>query len=289
MKHVLIFLSLFLSIFNSWGFTLVERGIAAGYPFGGILEPGLEYMNLNAYISHPHTTETPSRNLIGEIPVFIYNSKENFLLNGQLQIHVTTPTLVLEKGGEKRASSWYGYSFNPFGIVGLAWRLPLGFSFSNAVGGLAPWHSNIDDENRPVVFGPQASNSWTFVETFGFSHYVKDDHNFTTVMFLGFPGIDYNYHEKVEPDFINLCFTFTKRFQHLEFGPIAYFTADFGTNQNQQQFAVGPLVGYHWKHTYLQFWWAHDTYHNNFESLHSGGFVRFVFQFDQERDEEKEY
>jgi hypothetical protein len=282
---------LFFTLFStlSWAVSLIERGVVAGYPFGGILDPGLEYMNINSYISHPSTTENASRNLIGEVPVFIYNSKENFFLNGQLQVHVTTPTLVLEKGGEKGAKSWYGYSFNPLGIAGLAWRLPFGFSCSNAIGGLPPWNSNLDENKRPFRFGPEASNAWIFLDAFGFSHYVKDDHNFTVTMFLGFPGVDQKYRKKVDPDFINLSLTMTKRFQHLEFGPIAYFTADYGTNENQQQFAIGPLVGYHWKHTYLQFWWAHDTYQNHFESFHSGGYMRFVFQFDQDSKEEKEY
>jgi hypothetical protein len=170
----LLFLLLFIT--NIHALSLVEKGIAAGYPFGGILRPGLEYMNINNYISHP-SAELPSINFTSNIPIIIYNTSENYFLNGQLQFHLAPPSVIFQKGGEE-GKTWHGSTYNPLGLAGVAWKLPLGFSFSNAIGGFIPWQS-----------AEPAYNGWTFVDALGFSHYEEHDHNFTTVFFLNFPGI----------------------------------------------------------------------------------------------------
>jgi hypothetical protein len=251
---------------KSFALSLVEKGISAGYPFGGILRPGLEYMNINSYISHPSKFE-PSSNLTSNIPVIIFNTSDNYFLNGQLQFHIAPPAVFFKKGGEEY-SSWHGSTYNPLGLAGVAWKLPYGFSFSNAIGGFIPWQS-----------GEPAYNGWTFVNAFGLSHYEENDHNFTTVLFVNIPGINYKEHAKTEPDSIALNVTATIERQHIEFGPIAYLSADFGSRIKQQQLAFGPLIGFHFKEFYIQFWWGHDAYQHHFSSQHSGGFVRFVLEF----------
>ncbi len=251
---------------KTYALSLVEKGISAGYPFGGILHPGFEYMNINNYISHP-SKAFASQNLMSNIPVFIYNSSEHSVLNGQLQLHIAPPAVVLQKDGLEN-KTWHGSTYNPIGLAGIAWKLPLGFSFSNAIGGFVPWQSQ-----------EPAYNGWTFVNAFGLSHYQEHDHNFTSVVFFNIPGINYREHRKSDPDSIAINLTATIERQHIEFGPIVYMSADFGERFPQQQIAFGPLIGFHFKDFYVQFWWGHDAYQQNFPSQHSGGYLRFVLEF----------
>lgn len=254
--------------------SLVERGLSVGYPFGAKHEPGWEYMNINSYISHPAGGEDIlSKNTYSNISTFIYNKPGEFL-KGQLQLHIAVPSVVFEKGPETK--NWHGGVYSPFGIIGLAWDLPWGFSFSNALGGFAPWTS-----------APGGYNAWTLVDAFAVSHYDPHDHDFSATLFMGFPAAlgflepNKDTQSRTDPNFINLSLTATKIVNHVEFGPIGYFTSDYNFPIIQQQFSIGGLIGYYFEDFYIQAWYGHDTFQRNYQSLHSGGFVRITFELDR--------
>jgi hypothetical protein len=254
--------------------SLVERGISIGYPFGAKHEPGWEYMDINSYISHPAGGEDRlSKNTYSNVSTFIYNKPGEFL-KGQLQLHVAVPSVVFEKGPETK--NWHGGVYNPFGIIGLAWDLPWGFSFSNALGGFTPWTS-----------APGGYHAWALVDAFAVSHYDPHDHDFSATLFMGFPGAlgflepNKDTQSRTDPNFINLSLTATKIVNHVEFGPIGYFTSDYNFPIIQQQFSIGGLIGYYFEDFYIQAWYGHDTFQRNYQSLHSGGFVRITFELDR--------
>ncbi len=260
-------LSLFFS-FQAFGYSLVERGVSIGYPFGAKHEPGLEYMSINAYLNHPAgANHTLSRNTYSNISTFIYNKPGKFL-NGQLQLHFAFPAMVFEKGPDTQ--NWHAGVYNPFGIVGVAWDLIQGWSFSNSVGGFTRWQG-----------ATTAYNGWVFVDTLGLSHYDPHDHDLSATLFLGFPGPDKQFQKRLDANFLNLNLTATKIVKNIEFGPIAYFTNDFNFPIIQKQFALGGLLGFYFKDFYIQAWYSHDTFQQNYQSLHSGGFVRLTFALDR--------
>jgi Putative MetA-pathway of phenol degradation len=252
---------------NCHASSVVERGVSVGYPFGAKHENGFEYMNVVSLISHPARGEFQSRNTVADIPVIIYN-KPNDFLGGQFQVHAALPPPEAERGPE--GTSWRVGTNNPLVLLGVAWDLPYGFSFSNSVGGFFPWQSSIS-----------AMDAWTFIDAFAVSYYKALDYNFSATLFLGFTGINYKYHQKTDPDFINLSLTATRTFDNIEFGPIAYFTQDISGEIRQAQFSMGGLIGFYFKNFYIQAWYGHDTYQQNYQSLHSGGFVRTTVHFDK--------
>jgi len=265
MPCLVLALILFFSLI-SHASSIVERGVAVGYPFGAKHEDGLEYMNVVSIISHVSRGEQQSQNTVANIPIFIYNKPGDFL-GGQFQAHLVLPPPEAERGPE--GTAWHVGTNNPFGLLGVAWDLPYGMSFSNSLGGFFPWQSK-----------PNALNAWTFVDALALSYYEPLDHNLSATLFLGYPGIDYSTHAKAANDFINLSLTATRTFHHIEFGPIAYFTHDISGLYRQGQFSLGGLIGFYFKDFYIQAWYGHDTYQQNYQSQHSGGFVRFALRLD---------
>ena len=259
---------IFFISFKTYAYSVVERGVSIGYPFCAKHEPGLEFMSINAYLSHPAGRNGElSKNTYSHIPTFIYN-KPGVFLNGQLQVHVAFPSVVFEKGPDTQ--NWHAGVYNPFGIAGVAWDLFQGWSFSNSVGGFTPWQGS-----------PTDYNGWVFVDALGLSHYDENDHDLSATLFLGFPGPDRKVKERLDANFANLNLTATKIVNHIEFGPIGYFTSDFNYSIIQKQFALGGLVGFYFKDFYIQAWYSHDTYQKNYQSPHSGGFVRLTFALDR--------
>ncbi len=277
MKKKLIFLFFMVLSLNSWTYSLVERGVAVGEHLASISKPGIEYKNINFYGSQPGNQKEHSENTIAEIPVFVVRSKKR-ILGGQFMLHLVPASLVFNKGvgdpfkRESANAKWEGGSFNPFGLAGVAWDLPLGWGISNSVGGFIPWHGS-DFSYR----------GWVFVDALALGHFKERDHNLTGILFIGVPGEHSKFHHKGDNDFINLNVTATKTFREkYEIGGLLYYTRDIGAQvlpviPKQSQLAFGGIVGYHSDNWYIQAWYGHDVTQENYRSLHSIGFVRLVF------------
>jgi hypothetical protein len=272
-KNIYYLFFILLSI-NSWAYSLVERGVGVDIPLASISKPGIALHNINTYGSQPRGDKKPSINTIAEIPVFVVRSKQKFF-GGQLIMHLVTPSLVFDKGSgdpfksESVNAKWQGGSFNPFGIAGIAWDLPLGWGVSNSVGGFIPWHGS-DFSYR----------GWVFVDAIALGHFKERDHNLTGILFIGVPGEHSKFHHKGDNDFINFNVTATKTFKEkYEIGGLLYYTRDIGAQvlpviPKQSQLAFGGLVGYHADNWFVQAWYGHDVTQENYRSLHSIGYVR---------------
>jgi hypothetical protein len=268
------FLFFILLSINSWGYSLVERGVAIGYSFASKRKPGIVYHNINSYGSQPRGDNKPSMNTISEIPIFIVRSKQKYL-GGQLILHLVPPTLIFDKGSgdpfkrESVNAKWHGGTYNPFGAAGIAWDLPLGWGFSNSVGWFVPW----DGSNF-------AYHGWSFIDAIAFGHFKEREHNLTGILFIGIPGEDSKFHHKGDNNFINFNLTATRTFKEkYEIGGLLYYTSDFGPQvlpviPKQTQLAVGGLVGYHADNWFVQAWYGHDVSQENYPSFHSIGFIR---------------
>lgn len=263
--------------FNSWGYSLIERGVAVNEPLASIRKPGISFHMINSYGSQPRGLNEPSVNTIAEIPFFVVASKQK-LFGGQFIMHLAPPSLVFDKGSgdpfkqESVNTKWEGGSFNPFGIAGLAWDLPLGWGISNSVGGFIPWHGS-DFSYR----------GWVFIDAIALGNFKERDHNLTGILFFGIPGDHSKLHHKGDNDFINLNITATKTFKEkYEIGGLLYYTRDIGSQvlpfiPLQSQLAFGGIVGYHADEWSVQAWYGHDVTQENYRSLHSIGFVRINF------------
>ena len=278
MKKILFFILIELINFNALCYSLVERGASVGIPLGSVQKPDLEYQNVNTYISEPGNLNHHSVNIMSNIPVFTYHSK-NRVLGGQVILHLVPPSLVFEKGKgqpfkqlNEFNKKWEGGSFNPFGLAGIAWDLPLGWGFSNSVGGFIPWQGS-----------NYSYHGWVFIDAIGLGHYKPRDHNFTGIVFIGVPGVYTSIHQKADNNFFNFNLTASKTFKEkYEIGGLMYHTRDFGKQAGelfpmQSQLAFGGLIGYYQENWYIQAWYGHDVSQKNYHALCSAGFIRLKY------------
>ena len=72
----------------------------------------------------------------------------------------------------------------------------------------------------------------------------------------------------INPNFLNVDLTATKKFGKWEIGPVGYYSTDLNSPlvgyQKQSQFAVGGLVGYDFGPVILQAYLTTDVYEKNY-------------------------
>ncbi len=274
-----LFIFLLLACFNSFSYSLVERGVAIGQASASKKIPGIQYQNVNSYSSQPGDAQTMSENTMANTSILSFFSKKS-ILGGQYLLTLVPPSFGFEKGKlnkfdkyDSPNKKWEGGSYNPFGLTGIIWDLPYGWGLSNSAGGFFPWSGS-----------EHSYHGWVFVDALAMGHYKDLDHNFTGLLFIGVPGVDSRFHKKTNNNFLNFNLTASRTFKEkYELGGILYYTKDIGEPAHtllpiQSQLAFGGLLGFYQKHWYVQAWYGHDVSQTNYTSLHSIGFVRFTIE-----------
>jgi hypothetical protein len=229
-------------------------GVAAGAP----LPPGFYFVNTADWgcrDTNPNTT------CVGvDIPVIAWATPWT-LLGGRLQFLLATPVVEVGVNNTNYVSGIY----NPFFAGQLAWDLGNGFGVSYALG----MYFGV---NSDVAFDSSSLN-----QRFAIS-YTANGWNLTANLIWGIQFEEST--NTVNPDFLNLDLTATKKFGKWEIGPVAYYSTDLNSPidgyARQSQFAVGGLIGYDFGPVILQAYLTTDVWEQNYGGHDVRGWARII-------------
>jgi hypothetical protein len=231
-------------------------GVAAGAP----LPPGFYFVNTGDWGCR---NTSPNDTCVGvDIPVVAWSTPWQ-LLGARLQFLVATP--VVEVGVQN--SNYHSGVYNPLVSGQLAWDLGNGWGFSYLLGAYF-------GVNSPVAFDSTSLN-----QRFALS-YTGNGWNLTANAIWGIqfdsvtncnPAFNPAFSVgpcSINPNFLNVDLTATKKFGKWEIGPVGYYSTDLNSPlvgyQKQSQFAVGGLVGYDFGPVILQAYLTTDVYEKNY-------------------------
>ena len=231
-------------------------GVAAGAP----LPPGFYFVNTGDWGCR---NTSPNDTCVGvDIPVVAWSTPWQ-LLGARLQFLVATP--VVEVGVQN--SDFHSGVYNPLVSGQLAWDLGNGWGFSYLLGAYF-------GVNSPVAFDSTSLN-----QRFALS-YTGNGWNLTANAIWGIqfdsvtncnPAFNPAFSVgpcSINPNFLNVDLTATKKFGKWEIGPVGYYSTDLNSPlvgyQKQSQFAVGGLVGYDFGPVILQAYLTTDVYEKNY-------------------------
>jgi hypothetical protein len=220
-------------------------GVGAGTP----LAPGWYFIDT---VNWGVRDTSPNRTAVGvNIPVIAWSTPWTFL-NARVQFLGAFPAVdvgVTGPGGSY-VYDWY----NPFFAGQLAWDLGAGWGFSYAIG------TYIGLQN-PVAFDSTSLN-----QRFALS-YTLSGWDLTANLIWGIHpnGVT----TTINPDFLNLDLTATKKFGNWELGAVGFFSTDLNNPlppvyARKNQFALGPLVGYNFGAVILQGYLTRDVAETNY-------------------------
>jgi hypothetical protein len=219
---------------------VTEAGELVGLAMGAPLPEGLYFVDTASIVSlGPNYKET----LYVNIPVVAWSTPWK-VLGGRVEGYIAVPELYV---GIKNSTSTAGL-YNPALLIGEAWDLGNGLSFSNFVGGYAPM-------NSPITHG---QNEWVFNERAALS-YTANGYDLTAHITYGVTGDAQQTGETASPDYINYDLTATKTFGKWEVGPVAFGTNDLSRGSNSHLFEMGGLVGYGFGPLSIQTYMTHSV------------------------------
>ena len=227
-------------------------GIAAGAP----LPPGVYFVNTFDY-GHRDGVDTFSA---VDIPVVAWSTPWT-LLGARLQFLLATPVIEV---GVPHTNFDVGV-YNPLIAGQLAWDLGNGWGVSYALGA----YIGVD---TAVSFDSTSLN-----QRFAAS-YTANGWNLTANLIYGiqFDAVT----NTLNPDFLNLDLTATKKFGKWEIGPVAFGSTDLTRPipgyQKQSQFAVGGLVGYDFGPVIMQAYVTTDVAEENYGGHDTRGWFRLI-------------
>lgn len=227
-------------------------GIAAGAP----LPEGLYFVNTFDY-GHRDGVDVFSA---VDIPVVAWSTPWT-LLGARVQFLVATPAIAVGVPHTNYTVDLY----NPLVSGQLAWDLGNGWGFSYLLGA----YIGVD---TPVSFDSTSIN-----QRFAAS-YTANGWNLTANLIYGIQ-LD-AVTNTINPDFLNLDLTATKKFGKWEVGPVAFGSTDltnpFPGYLKQRQFAVGGLLGYDFGPITLQAYVTTDVAEDNYGGKDTRGWFRMI-------------
>lgn len=227
-------------------------GIAAGAP----LPEGVYFVNTFDY-GHRDGVDVFSA---VDIPVVAWSTPWT-LLGARVQFLVATPAVEV---GVPHNDFNVGL-YNPLVSGQLAWDLGNGWGFSYLLGA----YIGVDTS---VAFDSTSIN-----QRFAAS-YTANGWNLTANLIYGIQ-LD-AVTNTINPDFLNLDLTATKKFGKWEIGPVAFgstdLTSPFVGYQKQRQFAVGGLLGYDFGPLTLQAYVTTDVAEENYGGRDTRGWFRLI-------------
>jgi hypothetical protein len=229
-------------------------GIAAGAP----LPEGFYFVDTADWGVR---NTSPESTAVGvNIPVLAWSTPWT-ILGGRLQFLGAAPQVEI---GTHHTDYVYGM-YNPLLAGQLAWDLGNKFGFSYLIGA----YFGVDND---VAFDTTSLN-----QRFALS-YTGNDWNLTANAIWGIQ--QHKVTETINPDFLNVDLTATKKFGKWEIGPVGYYSTDLNSPtpdyHKQRQFALGGLVGYDFGPVTLQAYLTTDVWQKNYGGRDTRGWVRVI-------------
>lgn len=227
-------------------------GVAAGAP----LPEGVYFVN-TFDLGHRDGVDVT---LAVDIPVVAWSTPWT-LLGARVQFLVATPAIGVSAPNTNSTVDM----FNPLISGQLAWDLGNGWGVSYLLGAYI-------GVETPVAFDSTSIN-----QRFAVS-YTGNGWNLTANLIYGIQ-LD-AVTNTINPDFLNLDLTATKKFGKWEIGPVAFGSTDLTTPfvgyQKQSQFALGGLVGYDFGPLILQAYVTTDVAEENYGGRDTRGWFRVI-------------
>ena len=218
---------------------ITEAGETVGLALGAPLPEGVYFVDTASQVSLGHNY---NETLYVNIPVVAWSTPW-VVAGGRVEAYVAIPEIAI---GVKGATSTAGI-YNPALLVGAAWTLGNGFSFSNFVGGYAPTGAPALPGNDEWVFNLRPALSYT-----------ANGYDITAHVIYGIPGDNQRTKQAGTPDYINYDLTATKTFGKWEVGPVAFGTNDLSRGSSSHLFEAGALAGYSFGGLTLQTYVTHS-------------------------------
>ena len=243
------------------GGSVTRPGDTVGAAVGMPLPPGVYFQNQlteDYRGTSPHGTA-----VLDDVPVLVWSTPWT-ILGGRLVLS-TAPVVPVNF----RIYNTVNESglFNPYFGAQLAWDLGHDFGVSYLLGGYI-------DTGSKVGYSSDSLN-----QRFALS-YVGNGWNLTANIIWGIQFDSVTSGPKVNPDFLNVDLTATKRFGAWEVGLVGGYSTDLNAPipayKKQSQFQLGPLVGYYFKHAVLQVYVTTDLYQENYGASLISGNIRIT-------------
>jgi hypothetical protein len=228
--------------------SVTQPGETVGAAAGAPLPPGFYFLDTSDW----GVRDTSPNTAVGVTIPVLYWSTPWTIFGARLQFLVATP--AVEVGVNN--TSYVDGMYNPFLGGQLAWDLGGGFGFSYMLGAYI-------GVKTPVGFDSSSLN-----QRFALS-YTANGWNLTANTIWGIQSQAVT--TTVNPDFVNVDLTATKKFGKWELGAVGFYSSDVSSPvpgyARQSQFALGGLVGYDFGAVILQAYLTRDVAESNY-----GGF-----------------
>ncbi|HWE21093.1 MAG TPA: transporter [Hyphomicrobiaceae bacterium] len=269
------------SVAPTYARSVTQPGELVGLATGAPLPPGLYFVNTADWGC---SNTDPQDTCIGlTIPVVAWSTPWQ-ILGARLQFLFAWPALDVGVDSTPDVPGVYQAGFyNPAALVQLAWDLGGGWGFSYAIGAYfdnEPGVSWSDTSLNQRIGLSYTGGGWNITANVVYgTHFdsLNTDNLRLVSPCLGrsdLAGFNCN------PDFLNLDLTLTKTFGKWEFGPVAFGSWDVSDPangyRNQQQFAVGGLIGYDFGPVKLQTYVTTDVSQDNYGGYDTRGWTRII-------------
>jgi hypothetical protein len=269
------------SVAPTYARSVTQPGELVGLATGAPLPPGLYFVNTADWGC---SNTDPQDTCIGlTIPVVAWSTPWQ-ILGARLQFLFAWPALDVGVDSTPDVPGVYQAGFyNPAALVQLAWDLGGGWGFSYAIGAYfdnEPGVSWSDTSLNQRIGLSYTGGGWNATANLVYgTHFdsLNTDNLRLVSPCLGRPDLaGFN----CNPDFLNLDLTLTKTFGKWEFGPVAFGSWDVSDPangyRNQQQFAVGGLIGYDFGPVKLQTYVTTDVSQDNYGGYDTRGWTRII-------------
>ncbi len=304
---------------NALADPILPAGSTAGLALGAPLPQGVYFINTTNFLERSASVANPALAGVGGtpkidaavvLPMAVWSTPWT-VFGGRVEVVGTVPYLAVGTSPNSGlgatgagTTSWSRDFYNPAGMIGLAWDLGGGWSFSNFVGAFAPttnFTSNytglggnyttfVESANLAYNQGP-----WSASVNFFYSHSGTNGSNTpATLLALGAPN---NNGLRTQPDTAQIDFAVTHHINKWEIGLVGYGSTDLSTpsgtrlvaalgtglgtpsgdfNAKQSQFALGGLIGYNFGPVIAQFSVTRDIAQSNYSGYDTRVWSRVI-------------
>ena len=251
--------------------SVTQPGELVGLATGAPLPPGFYFVNTADW----GCRNTDPRDIcVGvTIPVIAWSTPWT-ILGGRVQFLAAWPAIEVGVNNVDYTAGMY----NPAALVQLAWDLGGGWGVSYAIGAYFEFDSGIawSDTSLNQRFAVSyTGGGWNLTANLVWgTHFDSVTNDPQTSPCPGVSGFGCN------PDFLNLDLTATKKFGKWELGPVAFGSWDISDPiegyRQQNQFAVGGLIGYDFGPVTLQTYITTDVSQDNYGGYDTRGWTRII-------------
>jgi hypothetical protein len=235
--------------------SVTQPGETAGLSPGAALPPGFYFIDTTDW----GTRDTPTGKVaVGvTIPVLVWSTPWK-IFGARLSFLAATPAVEIGVVNTGFGSGYVEDMYNPFFGGKLTWDLGGGWGFGYTLGAYVGVKNSVGFDSTPLI------------QAFALS-YTGNNWNLTANAIWGVHSSALT--TTINPDFLNLDLTATKKFGKWEVGAVGFYSTDLNNPcptgcgvgyLEKSQFAVGGLIGYNFGPVITQTYLTRDVYEKGY-------------------------